>query len=90
VGSEQQRNISIALLVLTGLILFLFQKQGDKLPLAGLVALAVIAGITFIFPLAGMALAICIFAVAWFDHSQAVWTWWEGIKKTTLNIGGKK
>lgn len=87
-GNEQQKNIAIALLVLAGLILTLFQRQGGTIPLAGLAALAVIAGITFIFPLVGLALAICIFAVVWFDHSSAVWDWWKKIQKTTLNLGG--
>jgi len=87
-GSEQQKNIAIALLIITGLVLVLAQKQGGKIPLAGLAALVIISGITFISPLAGMALAICIFAVAWFDHSQAVWSWWDKIKKTHFNVGG--
>lgn len=87
-GDEGQKNIAVALLVATGLILFLSQKQGDRIPLAGLAALAIIGGVTFMTPLIGLALAIPIFAVVWFTNQKVIWDWWAKIQKISLNIGG--
>lgn len=87
---EKIRNIAIALLALTALVLFLFKRQGGQVQLGGFVALAVILAITLVIPLAGLALAVPVAAVTWFDHQKEIWGWWEGVKGATLDIGGKK
>lgn len=87
-SDDRQRDIAIALLALSGLIIFLAQKEGGKIPLAGFAALAILAGVTLIFPLVGLALAIPIFFVVWFDHQKIIWAWWDKVKKMNISLGG--
>lgn len=89
-SDEKYQNISIALLVLTALVLILGQKQGDKLPLAGLAALVLLLALALMAPFAGFLLAVPVALVAWFDNQAAVWAWWEKIKGKNLNLGGEQ
>lgn len=87
-SDEKMKNIAIALLILTALISWLFQKSGEKVKLSSFVALAVILGLTLVAPLAGMILAVPIFLIVYFDHHTEVLAWWEKISKASLNLGG--
>lgn len=88
-SEDKYRNIAIAMLALTALILWLFKKSGNTVKLQSFIALALILGLTLIIPFGGMLLAIPIFLVVWFDHQKEVWAWWSGLKDATLNTGGK-
>jgi len=89
-SEDRMKNISIALLAITALVLLLFKKQDDKIRLASFVALALIFGLVLMFPFTGFLLSIPIFLVVWFDHQKEIWDWWGSLKNATLNIGGDK
>lgn len=84
------RNIAIAVLAVTALIMLLLRPAGGQVKAGPFVALAVILGMTLVFPFAGLLLSVPVFLVAWFDHQEVIWGWWDGIKNATLNVGGKK
>lgn len=82
------QNIAIGLLALTALIMLLFQKSEGQTKMQGFIALAIILGISLVFPFVGMLLAVPIALVAWFDHQKEIWGWWEKQKNNSLNISG--
>lgn len=86
--SDRLQGIAFFFLILAGLVLLLMNKKSGQAKLGGIIALMLIAGLTLVFPLAGLVLAIPIFAVLWFDNNKTVLEWWETARNTVLKTEG--
>lgn len=72
---SKQKNIAITLYVIAGLIIY----SSSKFQFYQIIALALLIGLTLIFPFGGLLLAIPIFLVAWVDNYATVINAWNSI-----------
>jgi hypothetical protein len=88
-SNKTMQNLAIGLLVVTGLVLYLFQStKSSTIKIGSYVAIIFLIIMAFVSPMICLMLAAPIFLVVWFDHYNSVLSWWSKVQKTTINTGG--
>jgi hypothetical protein len=83
---EKMKNIAFTLLLISGVIVALFNGEGNMLNFGSIFAIFVLMGISFASPFVGFILAIPVFLLVWIKHYKFVLVWFDKIKK--VNLGG--